>query len=108
MDKYCSKCKQVKEAEAHFYKDSRMPDGYRKYCKECFKSYNVRNSNSSVTGEGHAKGEEQGHSVLTESDVKMIRHELEHGATRAELARRFNTSYQNIKSIHEYRTWKHI
>jgi hypothetical protein len=108
MEKLCGKCGEIKDTENDFYKDSRMPDGLRKYCKGCFKDYGINNPKQRATGKEHAKGEDQGHSVLTESDVKMIRYELEHGATRGELAKRFKTSYQNIKSIHEYRTWKHI
>jgi hypothetical protein len=108
LDKQCRKCGEVKDTERDFYKDSRMPDGLRQYCKDCFKGYSIDNPKQRATGTEHSKGEDHYCATLTESDVKQIRSMLEAGFTRSELARRFNTSYQNIKSIHEYRTWKHI
>ena len=53
-------------------------------------------------------GELHVYAKLTAEDVRTIRNELAQGANGAELARRFNTTKENINSIKHKKSWKYL
>ena len=55
-----------------------------------------------------AKGENNGRSVFTEDDVKLIRWLYLTGGNRTEMARIFGVDRKTICAIVENRTWRHI
>ncbi len=54
------------------------------------------------------KGESHYAAILTESDIKEIRHLANAGYSHTSLGKRFNTCRQNIDDIVNYKTWKHV
>jgi len=56
----------------------------------------------------HYRGEENSKAKLYERDVMEIRELIARGFVQAEIARRFNVTPQNIRSIRLRITWRHI
>lgn len=54
------------------------------------------------------RGEQQGHSVLTASDVKQIRAERAAGVGLLELSLKYGTTKGNIWAVVHRKSWKHI
>lgn len=54
------------------------------------------------------RGESHVAAKLSQTDVLEIRQLRREGTTQVELARRFNTSRRNIRSILDGRTWSHV
>lgn len=61
-----------------------------------------------VSKNRQAKGINNGRAKLTERRVRRIRQETASGATRAELAKRYNVDPKTIRLIAERRTWRHL
>jgi transcriptional regulator len=57
---------------------------------------------------GRVQGEKVGTSKFTEQQVKEIRVMAQEGVSKSEIARRFNTTNQNIGQIVTRKTWKHV
>lgn len=55
-----------------------------------------------------AKGEAQGHSLLTEEQVVKIRSLWERGHSQSELARSFGVTQPNIHNIVRRKSWRHV
>lgn len=71
----------------------------------------------SATGDNHwtrrhptsiQRGERNPRAVLTESDVRAIRHLVEAGHTKASIGRQFGVSAQTVRRIHERIAWGHV
>lgn len=53
-------------------------------------------------------GERNGNGKLTESDVRQVRQMLAQGIGISPIAQHFSVTYQNIRSIHLGKTWRHL
>ena len=55
-----------------------------------------------------ARGERQGHSKLTKSDIQVIRRRLAAGESQSGIARSFGVKQASIWSIKERLSWAHV
>jgi hypothetical protein len=71
--------------------------------------YQYDNMQDKVSKNRQSKGENHGMSTLTEKEVIEIRNKITgKRGERIQLAKEYNVTPQNISSIKNYNTWKHI
>lgn len=66
------------------------------------------NMRDSVNKNRHARGEKNGHAILTETDVIAIRAKHAQGVSYRDLAAEYGTCRANISMIITGKRWKHI
>lgn len=66
------------------------------------------NSGDAISRNRTARGTAVNTAKLQESDILRIRQSLTEGTRIADLARKFNVTWQNIRAIRDRQTWTHI
>jgi len=66
------------------------------------------NMRDATVKDRHARGERNGHAILTKADILAIRDEYAKGASRRDLSARYKTCRANISLIVTGKRWKHV